>query len=447
MSQISYLKLFEYEPVPVEHFSRLVADLAELSKSYEELQKYYYIDKKTLKFGHYVGFLRTRNYNIEILPKIWGERHSYAQEKSVERSVHHLVWLLMYSNIMPRSFKSFTTMKESFTKVGLFESLVYLYAKSLSMELGKGIYSKYVDFEDESQFVRGKISIKKNLEKINKARLHINFQEFSSDNKLNGFFLSLSNSLSKVTRNHEIARKLIQIVNLLQRVASDPADFRNVEIKSFSRLNRRYEIPYNYGKLLVGKKGFNNHGNRQFYMVIYDMNRLFENFLTTFIRRNCHRIFEDSEEIKIYPQKKGRNFIFENGKPLVDTIPDIVIMKHDRPWIIIDAKYKLLNKDRFPYGSEETPDRDISKVTPSDLYQVFAYYNIYRPAMTFLAYPTNNRYLNNNSVYNFLGDNNPSGDLSLIGIDVNFLTPDWENNLVDYLREIFMKIEESKPGI
>ena len=59
--------LYEYEECKD---SDIVYELNELASSNEELYKFMEITSTYVKFRHYTGFIPTKNYRIQVLPKI-----------------------------------------------------------------------------------------------------------------------------------------------------------------------------------------------------------------------------------------------------------------------------------------------------------------------------------------------------------------------------------------
>lgn len=58
--------------------------------------------------------------------------------------------------------------------------------------------------------------------------------------------------------------------------------------------------------------------------------------------------------------------------------PDIVLKKDDNTVIILDTKWKLLNKKKFNYGIDE-----------KDMYRMLAYACRYKAKYIYLLYPEN----------------------------------------------------------
>ena len=107
---------------------------------------------------------------------------------------------------------------------------------------------------------------------------------------------------------------------------------------------------------------------------MFDMNKLFEEFIAEFIKREGileGTIYQGYDQKNQHPQK----YLLQ--EKLFKMKPDICLLKVNSIDCIIDTKYKLLNdKDQKQYG-----------VSQSDVYQMYAYANKYKCKRIILLYP------------------------------------------------------------
>ena len=92
------------------------------------------------------------------------------------------------------------------------------------------------------------------------------------------------------------------------------------------------------------------------FSILFDMNRLFEEFIWEFLKQNVNS-FENIEKINLQVQNK---YVFKNKK--FNLKPDILINLKNNEKIIIDTKYKKLDKTK-----------NYNWVNQVDIYQMFSY--------------------------------------------------------------------------
>ncbi len=114
--------LYEYEPCTDVD---VIRELNELVSNNEGLIKYMEITSKYVKFRHYAGFIPTRNYRIQVLPKI---RNLDEGENKIKENL--IKFLLYVFSGMDMEFPQ-SKIKNNEDVLDIKEIIIRLYAISL----------------------------------------------------------------------------------------------------------------------------------------------------------------------------------------------------------------------------------------------------------------------------------------------------------------------------
>ncbi|MHA1747239.1 MAG: 5-methylcytosine restriction system specificity protein McrC, partial [Promethearchaeota archaeon] len=160
-------------------------------------------------------------------------------------------------------------------------------------------------------------------------------------------------------------------------------EINNYEIH-FSRLNKRFEVAFNLAKLFFAGKSLQVRvGDTTSYAFVFDMNMIFQNFITNFIIQHRRKIFQDFNHKPVINRQKtnkptyltfdpatGNKFFFLN--------PDIFLEFpfSKIPRLVIDTKYKVLNPGQPSWG-----------ISRDDIYQMLAYSIGFTTENLVLLYP------------------------------------------------------------
>jgi 5-methylcytosine-specific restriction enzyme subunit McrC len=172
----------------------------------------------------------------------------------------------------------------------------------------------------------------------------------------------------------------------------------------FSRLNERFRPAFNIAKLFWEQKTVQlTTGETSAFSFSFDMNRLFQDYVTRIIQKNSLTLLPNEwQEAEVISQSHGYQVYLAKSidqdqkidRQVFRMIPDILITAPPRnPFLIIDTKYKKLNRD--------TADKGVSE---SDIYQMLAYSQSWKCERILMIYPGNSEKLTN-MLFTLLGQN------------------------------------------
>jgi len=330
-----------------------------------ETQKFIEIYRNRLKALNYDGVVRVGNISLEVLPKF------------LEGDIDEIKPTIMSNLLVMLSYARRLSIKEvDIAKLDLrndfFEIFVYLFSKNLLNLLKVKQDRGYVRRSDELRFIREKIEVRKYG---NPARLHkipCIFHERSMDTPINRTIKYTCYLLLKLIRSEDTFRLLKQIISVLDPVRLEPIPLDIAAKISFNRLNQEFR-PY-IETCINFLRGFSltlQASKVEFFSLMIPMEKLFEEFISTLLEER----FQDFFKAKPVPQKSVGYLAVREDKGEFSLIPDIVIEKNGKKYLI-DTKYKLLNPE----------DRKLG-VSQQDLYQMHAYAAKTRAEKILLLYP------------------------------------------------------------
>jgi len=410
--------------------------------------KFYTIDSDNLKFRNYVGFLRVGDFQFEILPKVWRKGGNYEDNsETIENFTKFFVYGMLEPNELDRYFES--DMKQKYTS--FLNMLVHHYVISLERELKEGPYSEYVEIEEKGKFLRGRLDLNKQINSIDKSNFHVRYYNHSYDNHLNRNLLFATKYMKDNSLFPIKGTNLSYIINMFPEDISDVPEWISKEFH-FNRLNERFQLPYNYADLIVNGNVFSHNKGRKYYSFLYDMNKLFEQFIANLIKRNSSTIFGSGlhrENIMIQERKK--NFLYKDGEPTFFTIPDIFIELSSDDRIIIDTKYQIMN-DKDDNDEDESKLFGNKKVKNSHLYQLYTYSKLYNANLGIIIYPLESSSQNEIEIngikindindtlahpqkYTFEKDGTTEFKICGISMDFSGERKSWESKLINNLKK------------
>ncbi|MEM3192581.1 MAG: hypothetical protein QW292_10960 [Candidatus Parvarchaeota archaeon] len=422
------ISVYEYDPIK-DH--ELVDSLKQLFRVDRDHSKYIKLHNGVLSFKHFVGTLQTRTYTLSVLPKIWQRDN---RTKTEIRK--NLIRLLLYTYIDTSLFRPDMESGSDYENQDLFELLIMFYARTLDQQLEEGIFRKYVRINEESSYLRGRLNLKKQINKLDKSKFDITDFRFSADNELNRFFARCTNLLSALAKDPRNLN-LLAPIQLLLRSENVPDSSLPTRV-DFNRLNERFRIPYAYGDLILNHLRIESGMGDRTMMMLFDMNIVFQEFVVKFFNRNKAKIFPGIE-VKLLSQHSNRNFIFEGTKALRSTKPDLKIVfpagDGDRT-ITVDMKYKILEEPKIEEDTDDSED-NVFSIGPSDLYQMFTYSELYESDDNIFIFPgPENKCL---GPYQFKRNGRRLW-IYMLNIDLN--KDEWEMEQAEHFKKFFEKLKE-----
>lgn len=349
------ISLVEHEEIPIAEFEEQIGKpCVSLLKKVNRRSKceIFKLMHAKIKATQFVGFVHILGHTIQVVPKI------FSNDKP--KNLQFLLSLLHHTKkikIKEQDLGALGSVKDDF-----FEFLIYLFANSLRDLLRRDFKKKYVVHKENSTFLKGKLLIHQNVREniFNTSKYYCRFDEFTENNLMNQIFKYVTSILIRESKSTANKRLLDDILIHLCDVDLVNITCTDINKIHFTRLNRQYKPIIEMCRLFL----FNLStefavSNMETFVFMFDMNRLFEEFVFEFIKRNRSRMYINNEDLisavryQPYLGKLFGEFILKG---------DILIECFSGRQILIDTKYKLLDNESLHGG-----------LSQSDFYQMFTY--------------------------------------------------------------------------
>lgn len=268
-----------------------------------------------------IGIVQGDDWEIRVVPRI---------------AIPKLMFLLSYaadSNGWQDSIAGFGEEEDLFS--GVANGFSLLAQRALEPAPLRG----YTEVDELSQAFRGRLRVADQMARTLPLPLEINYDDYTIDTQENRIILAATELLLRFPWIPERARRmLLRIRARLDGVQARLATLTEIPI---TRLNRKYGPALKLASLIMaGSSITTSYGKTKSTSFVFDMNRVFEDFLsvalTDALRRHGGRVAT---------QYQGKHLDDERQ---IKLIPDITWWKDGKLRGLVDAKFKALTDSRFP---------------------------------------------------------------------------------------------------
>lgn len=326
-------------------------------------------DRSHLCAAQVTGILRTRDAQLEVLPKVDDDDRILAR-KTLMRMLAR-VWDLPVSANDLASIVS--------TGGDILEVLIRIFADELFSAVHRGLPHGYVEHEDDLPALRGRLDFTRQFTRLaaTPQRLACRFDEFTPDIPINRVLKAAVRLLSRLSRHRDNQRKLHELLPAFDGVAelSTSAASQGTGVL-LDRTNRAYHRLYDMAQRFLRSEHQSIYtGNGDGFALLFEMNTLFEEF----IGRTIEQALRPKGWTVSLQRPQSTALIRESGIGAFRTKPDIhLVAPGSGSPIVIDTKWKQLTTGRSspPWG-----------VSSADVYQMMAYGQVYDAEAVILLYP------------------------------------------------------------
>ena len=336
--------------------------------------------KRAIQAMQHVGVVRLGNRTIQVLPKIYKSRDAESEEVKTREATANLLRMLAYAGELPvREHELAPLMRQT---DNWFEILTRLFATHLREEWQRGAFRHYQTIEEVCPVLKGKWRINEYLKRPERRHLFpVSYDEFTANNPLNRVFRFVVERLFKLTRDYDNRQMLgemrqwmdeVTLVGNITAIDANPSQL--------TRLNERFRPLLNLARVFLDGGALQMAaGDLSTFAFVFDMNQLFEKFITGFVHHHAKEILSDDlRACDFLPQSRGasRYLASKDENKVFQTKPDISFRNEIHFPLLVDTKYKRLDER----------DRKLG-VSQADFYQMHAYAHRYRCNRVVLLYP------------------------------------------------------------
>ena len=272
--------------------------------------------------------------------------------------IKNIYYMLSYAFqvLNEKGYRKVTT--ESFENVA--DLLSEILAIGVSKQIKQGLVKDYIDVNETTSSIRGKINIAEsiNSQSFLKKQLNCTYDEFSVNCKLNRIIKSTIKFLIKTDIANSRKKKLKSLLMYFADV--DLIDLKKINWKMrFDRNNQTYMMLINICYLVFhGLIRTEKSGNVKIMDFFNDwvLNKLYEKFILNYYKQEHKQISTSSPQIQ-WQLDYGHDSMLPKMKT------DITL-EHNNKILIIDAKF-------YKHNTAKNYGKDIHHT--NNLYQIFTY--------------------------------------------------------------------------
>ena len=326
----------------------------------------------------WVGVIQVPGLQVEILPKVdTTESKEHGQREDEAR--HNLLYMLAIAGDIPVRDRDVAHLANR--KAPLSELLIAIFAYRLRQELLLGAEYAYLQREENLRRFKGKLIISSQIlhNSARRERFFCRFDEFSKDTAMNRIFRFACITLLDWTHTPSTQDKLRHCLLLLDGVEHVSIHDEMFEQIPITRQNERFADVLHFCRLILqARSPTTNAGKQRSFSLLFDMNRVFETFVTAFMRKWVMPL-PSFPKHRLFPQAKWRrrHLITHDGNGVLSLRPDLLIeAPEDDSRLVLDTKWKRLSGSGARGG-----------IGAGDLYQLYAYTQRYGCKRSILLYP------------------------------------------------------------
>lgn len=356
------------------------------------------LGRKSIRAAQFVGLVRLGDTSLQILPKVAyrGDfdrpENSPEFQEAVRSAMRNLLVMLSVACDLPLRAQDAAHLH---TESGdWLEILTRIFALELHRQLKAGVQHAYISVEDRLPAIRGRWLVGQQMARrpLDRTRFDVVYDEFSPDTPLNRIFILTAATLRRLTLDPANRRLLLDLEAWLEGCQPQPGGLeRDLGAVHFSRLNERFRPAFNLASLFWQQRLVQLSGGAlPAFAFVFDMNRLFEDFIARSLQRYQERILPRAwQGAAVVLQSSGQKVYLaerldsgrQSGPPVFRLAPDILLLAPSgEPYLIADTKYKRLNPQAADGG-----------VSEADVYQMLAYAQRWNCPQALLLYPATGR--------------------------------------------------------
>ncbi|MBL0231037.1 MAG: McrC family protein [Moraxellaceae bacterium] len=392
-----------------------------------------WVGHNKFKVKNYVGILQSPcGTVIEILPKASDKQQDAQTQAKLRKKLIEMI-CISYRIPLEAGSADLQTIKN----YPLHEWLLSSFLQQLKKMVLRGLRFTYERVEEESQYIRGRLDINKQLRQPagRQHRFQIIHDVFSAnrpENRLLKKALEIAFKHVKQPENWQLANEL---QHMMEEIPASIQPNQDYAAWSDTKLMKSYEAIKPLCWLIVQKLNPTaQHGAHNGMSLLFPMEKLFEDYVGYCLELCLPQTYT------LKKQAASLSLCKHGTKDLFKLKPDFIATTSNKS-IILDAKWKLLNSAFCSEDDEEKFDK--YGLNQSDFYQMFAYGHKYLPSygQMFLIYPANENFLKDEKLADFDFTSQQNDETKKLKLQV--MACDWQANPQDAFPSWFKSLLDS----
>jgi 5-methylcytosine-specific restriction enzyme subunit McrC len=393
------INLFEYEPFPLGQISGLPDDFKKslnqvLHRIWSERKRFvptssYYPESKSKKqnfieikeheliCGKWIGSVnfskKGKQYNINLLPKIFHRPENPANESDLNAIFSHILWWLSESE---KEFPTSQSNSMQGMQSDLLEVMIHIFSSYALEVFSTSTHNSYEEVFENTENIRGKIDFSAYSENYGRGNRHTvscTYDSFQFDNRFNQIVRYVCKLLSGATSNQNSRRNLEEIIFLFDEVSDIRATVEDCDKVKLNPIHSEFKTILDHCRMFLSSLStFRWNSEFEVFALLIPAENLFENFIYSMLKK------VNSPNIKRVSRSTGNHgrthLVRQIPRPDYDRFQmrhDIVVKTTDR-FLILDTKYKKIYPTEKVLEQDGEIDRKYN-ISRSDIYQMVSY--------------------------------------------------------------------------
>lgn len=337
------------------HFQLLAKYLEKQKKSYL-FETSYRKGKQGIKFNSYVGVITVKDLTIYVLPKADKDAEDAEGDKTLWQ--HRLTFML--SQVYKLKVQTTAPANLKWRPNVLLNIFLKKFLDEVAVLLNRGLIKTYRKTDGNRTALKGKLLFNKQIAYncVHQERFYVRYTTYDYNHILNRIIRQALLAICDITNSSDIkGRATSTLFNFpeLDEVAVTPELFSRL---IFDRKSEDYRNVIKLAEMiLLNYSPDLHHGNNHVWTLMFDMNKLWEEFVYVTLKRKL-------AGCTVMAQKQKALWESDHNRKTVRA--DIVVKNNDGEIFVLDTKWKMPRYD--------------GKIVPSDadLHQMYVYLDVYK---------------------------------------------------------------------
>lgn len=355
---------FEHDFLAVEeegftgpHFQLLEKYLEKQKKSYL-FETSYRKGKKGIKFNSYVGVITVKDLTIYVLPKADKDVAEKTDDDTKNLWQERLTFML--SQVRKLNVKTTAPANLQWRPNVLLNIFLKKYLDEVAVLLNRGLIKTYRKTDGNRTALKGKLLFNKQIAYncVHQERFYVRYTTYDYNHILNRILRQALLAVHDITNSSDIKGRATSTLFNFPELDEIPVTPELFDRLLFDRKSEDYRNAIKLAEMiLLNYSPDLHHGNNHVWTLMFDMNKLWEEFIVVTLRRKLTGYI-------VYEQKQKT--LWESDKNRKTVRADIVVQRNaDGATFVLDTKWKM--------------PRYEGKIVPSDadLHQMYVYLDVY----------------------------------------------------------------------
>jgi 5-methylcytosine-specific restriction enzyme subunit McrC len=367
-----------HNQLPPACFDRLLELLTETAEETKEDKVFRVRNRKQpkglcIQAMSQVGYIQISDDSaVEILPKI--DLSTVSNEGAREEALRKLLIKMLATVYNLPIQENWANLGQA--KGPLLDIFIQIFLHEVELLCRRGLRADYLDVEQNEPFLKGRLLVKENIRQntLRLEQFYCRYQIFTEDRIENRLILSALLKVAALSRDPNNSRKAVGLLSFFGQVSESRDYAQDLAKWQTDFAMRGYRNLKFWCKLLLNISPQLSAGNLHMQSILFPMEQLFEAYIQA--------KFKQQFQIEVSRNNTGRFYRIANNhdggqggyrlarwcddssnRPEVFALrPDIVVFEDNKPSLILDAKWKVLDEEKYKLDIKE-----------SDVYQMLAY--------------------------------------------------------------------------